>query len=84
MQEIIGLAEDPAWVGSSLQLGLHKASSNMLTIISTLLQEKASEEGEEYEYIPIQPLDSGGPGKHSTPKKREGPTAADALQYELK
>ena len=25
-----------------------------------------------------------GPGKYSTPKKREGPAAADAFQYELK
>ena len=84
MQEIIGLAEDPAWVGSSMQLGLHKPSSSMLTIVSKLLQDKALEEGEEYEYIPIQPLDPGGPGKHSTPKKRERPAAADALQSELK
>ena len=52
-----------------MQLGLHKPPSSMLSIVSELLQDKALEESEEYEYIPIQPLDPGGPGKHSTPKK---------------
>ena len=84
MQEIVGLAEDPSWVGTSMPLGLHKPPSSMLTIVSKLLQDKALEEGEEYEYIPIQPLNPGGPGKHSTPKKGEGPAAADALPYQLK
>ena len=67
-----------------MQLGLHKPSSSMLSIVSKLLQDKALEEGEEYEYIPIQPLGLGGPGKHSTPKKGEGPAAVDALPYQLK
>ena len=66
-----------------MQLGLHKPPSSMLTIVSKLLQDKALEEGEEYEYIPIQPLDPGGPGKHSSPKKGEEPAAADALPYQL-
>ena len=84
MQEIVGLAEDPSWVGTSMQLCLHKPSSSMLSIVSKLLQDKALEEGEEYEYIPIQPLDPWGPGKHSTSKKGEEPAATDALPYQLK
>ena len=81
MQETARLVEGPSWVGTSMQLGLHKPSSGMLTIISKLLQDKALEEGEEYEYIPIQPLD---PGDCSTPRKKGGPAAPDALPYELK
>ena len=40
MQEIVKLAENPSWVGTSVQLGLHKPSSSMLAIASRLLQGK--------------------------------------------
>ena len=53
----------------------------MLTIVSQLIQGKELEEGEEYEYIPIPPLD---PEDHSTPKKKGGPAAPKALAHELK
>ena len=43
--------------------------TSMLSVVIKLLQDKSVEEGEEYEYIPIQPLDPGGPGKHSTLRK---------------
>ena len=52
-----------------MQLGLHRPKASIFPIVSKLLQDKALEEGEEYEYIPIKPLDPRGPGKHSTPKK---------------
>ena len=81
MQDIARLVEDPSWVGTSMQLGLCTPPSGMLTIVSKLLQDKALEEGEEYEYIPIHPLD---PGDHSTPRKKGGPAAPDALSHELK
>ena len=80
MQEIARLVESPSWVGSSMQLGLHKPSG-MLTIVSKLLQDKALEEGEEYEFIPIPPLE---PGDHSTPRKKGRPAAPDMLPNELK
>ena len=83
MQDVIDLSEQPTWVGASMQLGLHKQKSGMLTIVSKLLQGKDLEEGEEYEYIPIHPLDSEVPEDHSTPKKKEGP-APPALAHELK
>ena len=67
-----------------MQLDLHKTPSGMLTIVSKLLQDKALEEGEEYEYIPIHPLDSGDPGDHSTPMKKGGPAAPDTLPHESK
>ena len=38
MQEIAKLAENPSWVGTSMQPGLHKPSSSMLAIASRPLQ----------------------------------------------
>ena len=49
MQDVIDLPQQPSWVGASMQLGLHKPKSGMLTIVSKLLQGKDLEEGEEYE-----------------------------------
>ena len=73
MQDVIDLPEQPSWVGASMQLGLHKPKSGMLTLVSKLLQGKDLEEGEEYECIPIHPLDSEVPEDHSTLKRREDP-----------
>ena len=81
IQQIARLVEDPSWMGTTMQLSLYKPPSGMLTMVSKLLQDKALEEGEEYEYIPIHPLD---PGDHSTPRKKEGPAAPDALPHEMK
>ena len=53
MQEIAKLEEDPLWLGTSMQLSLHKPSVSMFTIVSKLPHDNALEEGEEYEYIPI-------------------------------
>ena len=67
-----------------MQLGLYKPQSSVLYIVHKCLQDKALEEGEEYEYIPIKPLDPKGSGQHSTPKKEEIPAAADDLSGHLK
>ena len=80
MQEVIGLPENPTWVGASMQLGLHKPKSAMLTIVSKPMQGKELEEGEEYDYIPIPLLD---PEDHSTPQKKGGPAAPKALAHDL-
>ena len=80
MHDVFDLPEQPSWVEASMQLGIHKPKSGMLTIVSKLLQDKDLEEGDEYEYIPIQPLD---PEDHSTPKKKGGP-AAPYLTHGLK
>ena len=84
MQEIAKLEEDPSWVGASMQMSLHKPSVSMLTIVSKLLHDKALEKGEEYEYIPIQPLDPGDPRVHSTPREKGGPAVPEALPHGLK
>ena len=54
-----------------MQLTIKKSHLSILPIVTKLLEDKALEEGEEYEYIPIEPLEpkgAGGLGKHSTPK----------------
>ena len=81
MQDIIALPENPNWVGASMQLGIQKPKSAMLTIVNKLIQGKELEEGEEYDYIPIPPLE---PEDHSTPKKKGGPAAPKALTQEIK
>ena len=51
-----------------------------------LLEDKALEEGEEFEFIPMEPLEpkgAGGPDTHSTPKKKPEPVAT-ALAKEFK
>ena len=37
----------------------------------------------DYEYVSIQPLDPGVPEDHSTPQKKAGPAAPNALSHEL-
>ena len=76
----------PSCVGAPMQLTIQKPHLSILPIVTKLLAHKALEEGEEYEYIPIEPLEpkgAGGPGKHSTPKKGEEPVAT-ALAKQLK
>ena len=63
---------------------LHRPQASIFPIVSKLLQGKALEEGEEYEYIPIKPLDPRGSGTLSTPKRGKNPDAADALANRLK
>ena len=53
MQDIIDLSDNPSWVEASMQLGIYKPKSAMLTIVNNLLQDKELEEGEDYGYIPI-------------------------------
>ena len=78
------LIENPSWVGTHMKLGPHKPQANIFHIVSKLLQDKALEEGEGCEYIPIKPLDPGSSGTHSTPKRGENPAAADVLANQLK
>ena len=51
-----------------MKLGLHKPQASIFQIVDKCLQDKALEEGKEYEYIPIKPLDLRGSGMHSAPK----------------
>ena len=64
-------------------MSIKKPHSSILPIVTKLLEDKALEEGEEYEYIPIEPLEpkgAGGPDTHSTPKKKNETVATLAKQ----
>ena len=76
--DIYSFNESPSWIGASMQLSIRQPHSSIIAIISRLLEDKGLEEGEEYEFIPIRPLepkDDGGPQPHSTPKKKAEPIA---------
>ena len=69
MLDNYSLNESPSLVGPPMQLTIKKQHLSILPVVTKLLEDKALEEGEEYEYILIEPLEpkgAGGPGKHST------------------
>ena len=45
MQDIIKLPENPSWVGTSMQLGLHKPTSSMLAIAKQATTRQGSRGG---------------------------------------
>ena len=71
MQDIFNLGESPSWVWAHMQVGLHKPQSSILQIVSTLLQDEALEEGEEYEYIPLNLWTPEVLGNTQLPKKEK-------------
>ena len=78
MQDIYSLNESPSWVGAPMQLEITKPHPGILPIVTKLLEDKALEEGEEYEYIKIEHLEpkgAGGLGTHATPKRGGEPVA---------
>ena len=69
-----------------MQLTINKPRLSILPTATKLLEDKALEEGEEFEFIPIEPLEpkgAGGPDTHSTPKKKNEPVTT-ALAKEFK
>ena len=71
--DIYSLNESPSWVGTSMQLSIRQPCSSIISIISRLLEDKALEEGEEYEVFPIRPLNQRMMEVHShtlLPKRR--------------
>ena len=71
MQKIYKLSENSSWVGAYMQLMTERPQAEIFPIVVKLLADKVLEEEKEYEYIPIEPLDPRGAGKHSTPKRGE-------------
>ena len=70
----------------SLAINDKKTQADIFPIVVKLLADKALEEEEKYEYIPIEPLDlrgAGGAEKHSTAKRGEEPVST-ALAKQLK
>ena len=78
MSEIYGLNKEPSWVGAPMLLSGRQPCASIYNIVHKLLENKTLEEGEEYEFIPIEPEEkkgAEGPQPHSTPKKKAEPVA---------
>ena len=59
-------------------LSVRQPHASIYNIVNKLLENKAQEEGEEYEFIPIEPEEkegAKGPQPHSTSKKKAEPIA---------
>ena len=73
ISEIYGLNEEPSWVGAPMLLSVRQPHASIYNIVNKLLEDKTLEEGEEYEFIPIEPEEkkgAEGPQPHSTPKRK--------------
>ena len=85
MSEIYGLNEEPSWVGTPMSLPVTQPHASIYNIVNKLLENKTLEEGEEYEFIPIEPEEKKGteePQHHSnTQKKAESIATVLAEQF---
>ena len=52
--DILKLIEDPQLVGTHMHLTLDRPKKEIISIVAKLLEDKALEEGEKYEYISIE------------------------------
>ena len=66
--DILKLIDTPQWLGTHMHLTLYRPRREVISIIAKLLEDKTLEDGEEYEYIPIE---ADGSPQFSTPKKGE-------------
>ena len=76
--EIYRLNDSSSWVGVPMLLSVRQPCASIYSIVMRLLEDKALEEGEKYEYIPIEPVEPKGDGvpqPHSTPRKKAEPIA---------
>ena len=62
--DILKLIDTPQWVGTHMNLTWDRPRMEVIPIIAKLLEDKALEEGEEYEYIP---MEAEGSPHFSTP-----------------
>ena len=68
--EILKLIEDPQWVGRHMHLILERPRKGILPIVAKLLGGQTLEDGEEFEYFPIETKTEGAVGPlFSTPKR---------------
>ena len=68
--DILKLIETPQCSVTHIHLTFDRPRREIISIIAKLLEDKALEAGEEYEYIPIE---ADGSPQFSTPKKGEEP-----------
>ena len=83
VSDILKLADTPKWVGTHMNLTIDRPRVEVIPIIVKLLEDKALEEGKEYEYIPIKELVAKGSAQFSTPRKEEetvGPQLVEKIK----
>ena len=76
--DILELVEDPQWVGTHMHLTLDRPRKEIISIVVKHLEDKALEEGEEFECIPIE---AEGAPQFSTPKKVEDPVIPQLVEH---
>ena len=80
--EILKLIEDPQWVGIHMHLTLDRPSKGILSIVAKLLGGQTLEEGEEFEYFPIETETEGAVGpQFSTAKKGNDPVMPELVKH---
>ena len=84
--EVYKLNDSPSCIRAPTLLSVRQPHASIYSIVNKLLKDKALEEGEEYEFIPIEPVEQkgdAGPQPHSTPDKK-AETLASVLVEQLK
>ena len=76
--DILKLIDTPMWVGTNLNLTLDRPWREVIPIIAKLLEDKALEDGKEYEYIP---MEAEGSPQFSTPEKEEEPVIPQLAEH---
>ena len=73
ISEIYSLNEESSWVEAPMLLSVRQPHASIYTIVNKLLEGKALEKGEEYEFIPIEPVEKRVLKAHSPtlPPKRK-------------
>ena len=75
MPDILKLPDTHKRVGTHMNLTIDRPRVEVIPIIVKVLEDKALEEGEECEYIPIEELVAKGSARCSTPRKGKGHVA---------
>ena len=78
--DILKLIETPKWVGTHMHLTLDRPRREIISIIAKPLEDKALEDGEEYENIPIH-IEADGSPQFSTPRKGEQPLIPQLVEH---
>ena len=76
--DILKFIENPQWMDTHMHLTLDRPKKDIISIIAKLLEEQILEDGEEYEYIPIE---AEGSPPFSTPQKGEEPVIPQLVEH---
>ena len=76
--DILKLVDTPKWVGTHMNVTLDRPRMELIPIIGKFLEDKALEEGEDFEYIP---MEAQGSPHSSTPEKGEEPVIPQLAEH---